>query len=296
MSLHARLLPRWRPGGAMMGAIVLIDFENVYRSLELHTGMRIDRELIRTLIERIREYARDKGGPVLGVQAYANFIDIPRFRSTMSQLQMLNVDPCNVPTKGSADDIRQNASDVDLAVDAMELLFTRPDIDHYVLVCGDRDLISLIRKLRRWNKSVHVIAVAATASRDLATFADDVATVEELLGYESSPADEIVRLAEELHQLEQERPFVGLQWFMRYQSGGDRVCQRIFEMVNSAIRQEIMYTYKVPNPRGEFPTTALRLNPEHELARMVMMKMNQPAMEPDHEEAQVLSREELETA
>ena len=75
---------------------------------------------------------------------------------------------------------QKNAVDLRLAVDAMEMIYERPQIDRYVIVSGDRDFIHLLKKLRLHNKEIVGVSPENCASEDLAELCDRFVNYESL--------------------------------------------------------------------------------------------------------------------
>src|SRR6266487_4157271 len=55
------------------------------------------------------------------------------------------------PAYGSS---KKNATDIRLAIDALELVFVRPEIGTFILMSGDSDFSSLVIKLKEYGKYV----------------------------------------------------------------------------------------------------------------------------------------------
>lgn len=252
---------------------LFIDYENVYWSmknnylLNPHAG---------SLIDAIKQAAQKEGQVVLSL-AYADF-DQPEFKGLQTDLQRRSVEPRHVFSKSFPEGVRKNAADIELSLDALELMYTRDDIDVYVLVCGDRDLIQLIRKLHTRNKRVSVIGVARTTSSDLVMFSDTFTDIESLLGITPNRLlslqteqndNEMAALIQRLDVLQEgSLPFVGLKMLINRLLTGISDPQ---SLINQAIGEDIILTYTVPNPhKPEFPTTAVRLNSEHETVQQVL--------------------------
>lgn len=252
---------------------LFVDYENVYWSLKNNYTLIIQPG---RLIDLIKQEAQREGQVVLA-SAYADF-DQPEFKGLQTDLQRRSVEPRHVFSKSFPEGIRKNAADIELSLDALELMYTRDDIDTYVLVCGDRDLIQLIRKLHTRNKRVSVIGVGRTTSNDLIMFADAFTDIETLLGISPNrrllrPSDqsegEMIALIQRLDALQSGNlPFVGLKMLINRLLAGIGDPQ---SLINHAISEEIIAIYPVPNPhKPEFPTTAVKLNPEHELVHRVL--------------------------
>ncbi len=248
---------------------LFIDYENVYWSLKNNYTLVFQPGC---LIDLIKQEAQKEGQVVLAL-AYADF-DQPEFKGLQTDLQRRSVEPRHVFSKTFPEGVRKNAADIELSLDALELMYTRDDIDTYVLVCGDRDLIQLIRKLHTRNKRVSVIGVSRTTSSDLVMFCDTFTDIESLLGINPSRIlslreAEMIALIQRLAVLQSGNlPFVGLKMLINRLLTGFGDPQAL---INQAISEEILVTYSVPNPyKPEFPTTAVKLNPEHELVQKVL--------------------------
>src|SRR5262245_18451266 len=58
----------------------------------------------------------------------------------------------------------KNGADINLALDALEMSFTHPHINAYVIVGGDSDFLSLVEKLKQYDKKVFVVGGRAFTS------------------------------------------------------------------------------------------------------------------------------------
>jgi len=75
---------------------------------------------------------------------------------------------------------QKNAVDLRMAVDAMEMIYERPQIERYVIVSGDRDFIHLLKKLKLHNKEIVGVSPENCASEDLAELCDRFVNYENL--------------------------------------------------------------------------------------------------------------------
>jgi hypothetical protein len=62
---------------------------------------------------------------------------------------------------------QKNAADILMAVDAMEVLITHPDVGTFLLVAGDGDYSPLVQRLREFGKWVVGVGTKASASSRL---------------------------------------------------------------------------------------------------------------------------------
>ena len=72
-------------------------------------------------------------GKVAVQRAYADWRRYPQYIVPLAES---SIDMILAPAYGSS---KKNATDIRLAVDAMELVFTRPEIGTYILLSGDSD-------------------------------------------------------------------------------------------------------------------------------------------------------------
>ena len=76
----------------------------------------------------------------------------------MGDLYLLGVEAHNV--LGTE---HKNAADMRLCIDAMEILYTRQNIQSFILVAGDRDYIPVIQHLKKNGRTVRVAGFAAAS-------------------------------------------------------------------------------------------------------------------------------------
>src|SRR5207249_8224547 len=112
-------------------AALLIDFDNVTMGIRSDLQSEL-RRLLQSEIIR---------GKVAVQRAYADWRRYPQY---MVPLAEASIDTIQATAYGSS---KKNATDIRLAVDAMELVFTRPEIGTYILLSGDSDFASLATKL-----------------------------------------------------------------------------------------------------------------------------------------------------
>ncbi len=118
---------------------VLVDFENMARPGAKSRG-DFDIDLV---LSRLAEKGR-----VVVKRAYA---DWSRYREAKIDLQNAGLELIEMP---SAREGAKNRADIKLAVDAMELAYSREHVDNFVIVSGDSDFTPLVGKLRELNKRV----------------------------------------------------------------------------------------------------------------------------------------------
>ena len=152
-------------------AALLIDFDNVT------LGIRSDlTKELRTLLgsEIIK-------GKVAVQRAYADWRRYPQYIVPLSES---SIDLIFAPAFGTA---KKNATDIRLAVDAIELVFTRPEIGTFILLSGDSDFSSLVIKLKEYGKYVIGVGIRESASDLLIQNCDEYYSYSDLAGLTREP-------------------------------------------------------------------------------------------------------------
>src|SRR5690242_4961521 len=158
-------------------AALLIDFDNVTM------GIRSDlqQELRHLLGSEIIK------GKVAVQRAYADWRRYPQYVVPLAES---SIDMIMAPAYGSA---RKNATDIRLAVDAIELVFTRPEIGTFILLSGDSDFSSLVIKLKEYGKYVIGVGIRESSSDLLVQNCDEYYSYNALAGLVRAGDEELVR-------------------------------------------------------------------------------------------------------
>ena len=137
---------------------VLVDFENMARPGAKGRG-DFDIHLV---LDRLADKGR-----VLVKRAYA---DWNRYRDARHELQNAGLGLIEMP---SAREGAKNRADIQMAVDAMEIAYSREHVDSFVIVSGDSDFTPLVGKLRELNKRVTGVGNRESASLLLVANCDE---------------------------------------------------------------------------------------------------------------------------
>ncbi|MBS1912345.1 MAG: NYN domain-containing protein [Bacteroidetes bacterium] len=143
-------------------AAVFIDFENIYYYLKDNYADLPDlNNYLFEMLRNLQNYLeRRLGLHCIIVNAYADFERL-KF-GPQGNLFLMGVETHNVLSTD-----RKNSADMKLCIDAMEVLYTRPDIEGFVFLAGDRDYIPMIQHLKRHGRSVFAVAFRGNISGDL---------------------------------------------------------------------------------------------------------------------------------
>ena len=151
---------------------VFIDYDNI----EIGVKSTLNREFdVKCVLDGIKER-----GEISAKIAYANWgrqtAEARKF--TENGVQMVQRD-----TTPRGD---KNGADINLALDALEMAFTRDHINAFAIVSGDSDFMALVNKLKQYNKRVYIVGGKAFTSTILQRNCHEFISYESLLD-QSSP-------------------------------------------------------------------------------------------------------------
>jgi uncharacterized LabA/DUF88 family protein len=122
---------------------VFIDFDNIEIGVKNTLNTQFD---IGVVLEALRER-----GDVVSKIAYSDWSRAGDYSRTLTQHATKLVQR-NLTPGGD-----KNGADINLALDALEMAFTHPHINAYVIVGGDSDFITLVEKLKQYDKQIFVV-------------------------------------------------------------------------------------------------------------------------------------------
>jgi uncharacterized LabA/DUF88 family protein len=138
------------PHDQRVNIAVFIDFDNIEIGVKSTLGEHFD---IGTILEAIKER-----GEVVTKIAYADWTRAGEYSRALTQ-HAIRLVQRNLTPGGD-----KNGADINLALDALEMAFTHPHINAYVIVGGDSDFLSLVEKLKQYDKKVFVVGGRAFTS------------------------------------------------------------------------------------------------------------------------------------
>jgi uncharacterized protein (TIGR00288 family) len=163
---HLARPPYKEPPTHAPNAALLIDFDNVTMGIRSDLQTELKRLLSSDLIK----------GKVAVQRAYADWRRYPQY---VAPLTASSIDMIWAPAYGAT---KKNATDIRLAVDALELVFTRPEIGTFILLSGDSDFSSLVIKLKEYGKYVIGVGIRESSSDLLIQNCDEYFSYNELAG------------------------------------------------------------------------------------------------------------------
>jgi uncharacterized LabA/DUF88 family protein len=147
---------------------VFVDFDNIEIGVKTTLGQQFDIGLI---LEAIKER-----GEVVTKVAYGDWKRAGDHGRLLSQHAIRMVQR-NLTPGGD-----KNGADINLALDALEMAFTHAHINAFVIVGGDSDFITLVEKLKQYDRKVFVVGGRQFTSLVMQRNCHEFIAYENLLG------------------------------------------------------------------------------------------------------------------
>lgn len=267
---------------ANLESALFLDYENIHIGMETTFGAIPD---IHILIDALTKHFSKYGTIIIG-KAYG---DWERFVGVPAALQREQIEPVYIGAKrsfgaqsGLRPGVAKNAADIQLALDAQELIFTRTNINTFILVSGDYDFVPLVIRLHNNSKRVCLSGIEARTSRDLRQLVgEDFVSIDQLLGLKALsvprvPTVDWYAFVKYLAQWEKgPMPFIARNLFTtklppsiigKFDTHEGRQM-----VVGEALVAGIIELYYVPNPKMPgTQTAAIRLNRSHDFVNSVV--------------------------
>src|SRR4051812_39777609 len=153
---------------ARLKIAVFIDFDNIEIGVKNTLNAQFD---IGVVLEALKE--RDD---VVSKTAYGDWTRAGDYSRSLTQHATKLVQR-NLTPGGD-----KNGADINLALDALEMAFTHPHINAYVIVGGDSDFISLVEKLKQYDKQIFVVGGRSFTSQVMQRNCHEFIAYENLIG------------------------------------------------------------------------------------------------------------------
>jgi uncharacterized LabA/DUF88 family protein len=147
---------------------VFIDFDNIEIGVKNTLNAQFD---IGVVLEALKER-----GDVVSKTAYGDWTRAGDYSRSLTQHATKLVQR-NLTPGGD-----KNGADINLALDALEMAFTHPHINAYVIVGGDSDFISLVEKLKQYDKQIFVVGGRSFTSQVMQRNCHEFIAYENLIG------------------------------------------------------------------------------------------------------------------
>ena len=153
---------------------VFIDFDNIEIGVKNTLRQSFD---VGTVLEAIKER-----GEIVSKIAYADWTRAGDYSRHLTQHAVRLVQR-NLTPGGD-----KNGADINMALDALEMAFTHQHINAYVIVGGDSDFLSLVEKLKQYDKKVFIVGGRAFTSAILQKNCHEFIAYENLHGVRRAAA------------------------------------------------------------------------------------------------------------
>ena len=149
-------------------AAVLLDYQNLHHYLKGRAGTTAPADLVSQILKALRDRLQDDGTRIARGRAYADFggLEDPA-RHVQRTLYLHGIEPVYVPTT-----LHRNTTDLQLAVDAIEMRDRHPEVGTFVLLAGDRDYAPVVQALVAAGRRVLVVGFREHLSPSLLDHTD----------------------------------------------------------------------------------------------------------------------------
>jgi uncharacterized protein (TIGR00288 family) len=175
--MSAAASPSYSQFSQAPNAALLIDFDNVTMGIRSDLQTELKNLLSSDIIK----------GKVAVQRAYADWRRYPQYVVPLAES---SIDMIMAPAYGSS---KKNATDIRLAIDAVELMFTRPEIGTFILLSGDSDFSSMVMKLKEYGKYVIGVGIRESSSDLLVMNCDEYYSYNALAGLVKTSDEETVK-------------------------------------------------------------------------------------------------------
>ncbi|MCX7894645.1 MAG: NYN domain-containing protein [Thermoanaerobaculum sp.] len=188
-------------------------------------------------------------GRIVVQKAYANWAD-PRLSILKADVTELGIEPVQV--FGFGRDGIKNAADIQLAIDAMDLVHHQPAVDVIVIVSGDGIFAALARKLREHGRKVLGCAYRSAAHHTFQAICDVFVSIDE-------PPEHTAE-TRGLPSQEVKAPGLSDPRNLRLAKNISRAIQLTVETVQGKIREILLGYVQDPTSRNSLLSTGIPLS------------------------------------
>jgi hypothetical protein len=148
---------------------LFVDFENVFFAL-LNGVYLLKRERALSVsmdgLSELRRRLRLDGIGLVLERCYADWEQLPA--PAQRQLQIAGILPRFTDSRPD-----KSTADIELSLDILNAVLTRQELDHVILVGGDRDYLPILRRLKEADRGITVCSLRHCLSGDVREFVDN---------------------------------------------------------------------------------------------------------------------------
>lgn len=152
----------FRTKNRQLNAMVYVDYENILELLKVYQKSPLEIDFFRVIQSRLTE----AGIKIIDILVYGNFEKKTAGGNQQTFLRAMGLQTRHASNNG------KNSGDLELTVDALKDLFKNPNIDIFVIISSDRDIIPLLKTIKYENKLSFVISTQNGFNQIVAKYAD----------------------------------------------------------------------------------------------------------------------------
>lgn len=161
-------------GAETVNMALFCDFENIALGVREANYPAFD---IGKVVERLLVK-----GSIVVKKAYCDWARYKEFKAPMHEASFELIEIPHVSQSG------KNSADIRMVVDALDLCYTKPHVDTFVIISGDSDFSPLVSKLRENNRTVIGVGVKKSTSDLLIANCDEFIFYDDLVRAARPPA------------------------------------------------------------------------------------------------------------
>lgn len=162
----------------LLNAVIYIDYENIFELLKDYGVSPGEIDFFSVIMERFKSMYELN---IIECIAYGNFEKRTLQRKHQTLLQSLGVLTRHSSSNG------KNCSDLMLTVDTLTCLHKNPNINVFVIVSSDRDMIPLLKAIKYENKIAYVLSTKNGFNPVVSRYADYHEYLEDLFNLSPVP-------------------------------------------------------------------------------------------------------------
>ena len=153
---------------------IFVDYDNIYYGLSEY-GINLENERFDIFHIMNELYEFDK------IRVMKAFADFEQIKVSLRHLQEKRVQIHNVYGNNAIEKNRKNASDIELSINAIETCYNNPNIDTFVFITSDSDMIPIMSKMLFYGKKVHLYSIKENTNKIIDNYCNLAVDLIELL-------------------------------------------------------------------------------------------------------------------
>ncbi len=141
--------------------VLFVDYDDLHRSLtRLTRNENASVKVISEMIDALRNNVPEEKGPIAETRAYGDFASLHSAGDqAKNMLYMKGIETRYAPSAN-----RDSTIELQIGIDAMELLHSRPDVTRLVLLSGQRMYLPLVQVFSKYDRDILVANLTDAAS------------------------------------------------------------------------------------------------------------------------------------